>query len=569
MSTAPDPRHGRGARRTAALSLAALAATSSPAAAGEPVDLDVVNLIRDEGLNRSQVVDTMEYLTDVLGARLSGSPEMKAANEWTAAKLEEWGLENVELDPFEFGRGWSFSHAAVHMLAPHQVPLLALPKAWTPGTAGAVRGRAVRIEIEHQDDFDRYRGELRGKVVFLDERFDVKPPTDPFRRHSDKDLAELGHFPIPDHAPTVQRLIRARQWRLRRDMYRFLGDEGVLAAVNVSSRDAGLVRVMGYTYRPGQAPSFPVLVMAVEHYNQILRLLGRGIEVELELDLRARFHDDDGGRAYNTVGEIPGHGRKPEIVMAGAHLDSWHGSTGGVDNAAGCAVMMEAVRILKAIDADVERTVRVALWSGEEQGLHGSREYVYEHFASRPEHPDPEQREMPRFLREPRWTWPITTLPDYDRFSVYFNLDNGSGKVRGVYAEENAAARPIFDAWLRPFADLGAGTETLRPTGGTDHRSFQAVGLPGFQFIQDPLDYRFRLHHTNIDGFDHIQAEDLKQASVIVASFLYHAATREERFPRKPMPQEPDARARDKRARDLDEARRKHQREQRKQRLPD
>ena len=284
--------------RTAVFALA-LTSLTSVAIAGEPVDLDVVSRIRDEGLNRSQVLDTLEYMTDVLGPRLSGSPEMKAANEWTAEKLREWGLTNVDIEAYEFGRGWSFSHTSVHMLSPQALPLIALPKAWSPGTDGPERGRVVLIEIETEADLERYRGKLSGRIVFLDEKFDVKPPKEPFKRHSKKKLSELTEFAIPDHAPTVRRLIRRRQWLLKKKMYEFLGNEGVIAAINVSSRDAGLVRVMGYTYKPGQAPSFPVLVMAVEHYNQILRLLARGTEVELELDIRARFHDGDNA-SHNT-----------------------------------------------------------------------------------------------------------------------------------------------------------------------------------------------------------------------------------------------------------------------------
>jgi carboxypeptidase Q len=275
--------------------------------------------------------------------------------------------------------------------------------------------------------------------------------------------------------------------------------------------------------------------MAAEHYNRICRLLDRKLEVEMEIDVKARFHEDD-LLAYNTVAEIPGSDKRPELVMVGAHLDSWHSGTGATDNGAGSVVAMEAMRILRAIGVKPRRTIRIGLWTGEEQGLLGSRGYVGEHFGSRPEPTDPIEKALPRSLRQ--GVGPLTIKPEHARFSVYFNLDNGTGKVRGVYTQQNASAAPIFEAWLKPFADLGATTVTERNTGGTDHQSFDAVGLPGFQFIQDEADYATRTHHTNMDVYDRLQKEDMMQASAIMASFVYHAAMREERFPRKPMPRD-------------------------------
>jgi Zn-dependent M28 family amino/carboxypeptidase len=275
------------------------------------------------------------------------------------------------------------------------------------------------------------------------------------------------------------------------------------------------------------------VVLIPEDYNRILRLLERGPEVELEVDVDAAFLDGD-PTANNTVAEIPGTGAAGEVVMVGAHLDSWHGGTGATDNAAGCAVAMEAVRILRALAVAPRRTIRIALWSGEEQGLLGSAAYVAEHFASRPEPEDPAERELPPGLRQN--PGPLTVKPDHTRLTAYFNLDNGGGRIRGVYTQENVAVEPIFTAWLAPFRDLGAGTVTARNTRGTDHQSFDRVGLPGFQFVQDGLDYTSRTHHTVADGYDHLVRDDLIQASVVLASFLYHAAMRPEMLPRKPLP---------------------------------
>jgi carboxypeptidase Q len=317
----------------------------------------------------------------------------------------------------------------------------------------------------------------------------------------------------------------------------FLASEGALATVEISSRDGALIRVMGYTYAPEDTPKLPRLVMMAEHYNHILRLVESGRPVTLALDVAAKFHDED-TKGYNVIAEIPGSDKASELVMAGGHYDSWHAGTGASDNGAGVVVVMEAMRILKQLDLKPRRTIRMALWAGEEQGLIGSNAYVSEHFASRPVPKDPEQKHLPPDLRDP--TWPIKTKSDFKKLSVYFNLDNGSGKIRGLYTEDNAAVKPIFDAWFAPFHDLGADTDTLRGTGGTDHLSFDEVGLPGFQFIQDKLDYMTRLHHTNIDTIDHVQPDDLKQAAVILASFLYNAAMRDEMIPRKPMPRGPD-----------------------------
>lgn len=555
-----------------------LAVLTTPAVAdpgAETVDWEVVNRIRDEGFARSQVMETARHLTEEIGPRLTGSPAMKEANEWTRDRLASWGLANAEVEPWgEFGRGWSFDRAAVHLVEPFAMPLVALPEAWTPGTAGPVRGEVVRVSIESVDDLDAYRGRLAGKVLLLDEARPLRDWDEAvLHRYDAEELEGLAGFEIPGEEERNRRNWRAR-WELRQALPDFLDEEGVVATIEVSSRDAGLVRVGGGGSRePDESPGVPGLVMAVEHYNRLARLApvaerneleeaaadsesqntGGGeaeptqevpdetpIEPEepapvVEIDVAARFHDDD-LQGYNTFADLPGTDRAGGLVMAGAHLDSWHGATGATDNAAGTAIVMEAVRILAAIDARPRRTIRVALWSGEEQGLLGSREWVRANLASRPE--DPEQEDLPRFLREE--TGPLALHALHDEVSAYFNLDNGGGRIRGIYTQGNAAVAPIFEAWLRPFHDLGATTVTNNDTGATDHVPFDAVGVPGFQFIQDGMDYFSLTHHTNADTYDHLSREDLAQASVVLASFLYHAAMRDEPLPRKPLPPDPE-----------------------------
>jgi carboxypeptidase Q len=522
-----------------ALALLAFVPLSSPSdlGAAEPVDLEMVTRIRDEGLHRSQVLEIVSHLTDGIGPRLTGSPQLKEANEWTRKKLEDWGLANAHLEAYPFGRGWSFSKSAVRMVVPREVPLSALPKAWAPGTDGPVRGAAMRADIESEKDLEQLNGKLAGKILFLDPIEELEESERTGLRYSREELDELFQFEIEREREGSWRRRALERWKLRRATAELFTMEGVVATVEASSRGNGIVRVTsGGTWEPGENPGVPALVMAREHYNKIVRMLDAGRPVELEIDVAARFHDED-PRAYNTVAEIPGTDKREEIVMAGAHLDSWHGATGATDNAAGVAVVMEAVRILKTLGVKPRRTIRVALWTGEEQGYFGSLAHLKKHFATRPEPQDPEQRKLPERLRED--TWPLQLKPDHARLSAYFNLDNGTGRIRGIYAEENAAVRPIFEAWLAPFSDLGAGTVTLRRTGGTDHVPFNRVGLPGFQFIQDEMDYDSRTHHTHLDDLDHIRGDDLKQASVILASFLYHAAMRPELLPRKPLPQKP------------------------------
>jgi hypothetical protein len=539
----------------------------SVAGAEEPVDLDMVTRIRDEGFRRSQVMDTVRHLTDEIGPRITGSPAAKEANEWTLARLGEWGLENGHLESYEFGRGWSFERCSVHMISPRKAPLLALPAAWSPGTDGPVRGEAFRMKAEKVEDLEKYEGRLAGKIVFVDEARGYDPNrsinSKVFHRFDEDELSEVAEYEIPDGGPSPWRKEYRKRWELRRALNEMLVAEGAVALVEISSRDNGIVRVTGMPLLdPADPTGVTTLGMAAEHYNWILRLLESrggdtggpedaepadeeaaakgpgGLEdpVVLEIDVRASFHEDD-LNGYNTIAEIPGRKGNDEVVIAGAHLDAWHAGAGATDNAAGCAVVMEAARILEALGVEPRRTIRIALWTGEEVGFYGSQAYVREHFATRPEPTDPGQLKLPPVLRET--LWPLTLKPDHAKVAGYFNYDNGSGKIRGIYAEENAGVVPIFEAWLEPFEDLGAGEVTSKKTGGTDHVPFDRVGLSGFQFIQDRLEYGTRTHHTNLDVYDHLQADDLKQSAVILASFLYHAAMRDEMLPRKPVPRKP------------------------------
>ena len=526
-----------------ALATAALVAGPAPA---QPADLDMVNRIRAEAIERSQVMAIARELTDRIGPRLTGSPAMKRANEWTRDEMAGWGLARPRLEPFEFGEGWSYSKVQVRMVAPEAKPLAALPKGWTVGTAGAVRGEAVRVTLAKPEDLEEQKGKLAGKVVLLDgargeSEAETRPGpmrTDDFERWNPERLAELVEIDLREPRGDSWRARARKRVGFSKQLAEFLAAEGVVATIELSSRDHGIVRVGGEAAnRDASRPrGVPGLVMAAEPYQRLLRLLEDGARVELELDVETAFHGED-PKAYNTLAEIPGTDKRGELVMAGAHLDSWHAGTGATDNAAGVAVVMEAVRILKAIGAKPRRTIRVALWGGEEQGLLGSRDYVERNVASRPETTDPEELKLPKGLREE--TWPLTPKPEHSKISAYFNLDNGGGRIRGIYTQGNVAVAPIFASWLAPLEDLGATTVTNESTGSTDHVPFDRVGVPAFQFIQDPLDYNGRVHHSSVDTYDHMKMADLKQATIVMATFLWQAANREELLPRKPFPTEP------------------------------
>jgi hypothetical protein len=488
----------------------------------EKVDLDAIYKIKDEGLNRSQVMDTLSYLTDVYGARLTGSPQIKAAAEWTKKKLTEWELVNVNLETWgPFGRGWTnerFSASAISPSVGFQV--IAYPKAWTPGTNGPVEADVMVAVVNNEQDIDKFRGQLRGKFAMIAAMPDVQAQFQaPGRRYTDEELLTLSNqqVQLQRGGGPGQRGggggANAQNFNARRQ--KFFLDEGVVATIEPGQGSGGTVFVQGGGGRNLTDPPVPAqVVMSVEQYGRIWRMLERKVPVRLEMDIRNKFLDDD-LNAFNIVAEIPGADKADELVMLGAHFDSWHTGTGATDNAAGSAVMMEAMRILKATGLRMRRTVRLALWTGEEEGILGSRAYVTKHFADRTD---------------------MKLKPDHSKFSAYFNVDNGTGAIRGVYLQGNEAVAPIFQAWMEPFKNLGMTTLAIRNTGGTDHLSFDAVGLPGFQFIQDPIEYNSRTHHSNMDVYERIQAADLMKDAVIVASFAYHAANRDEKLPRKPLP---------------------------------
>ena len=503
----------------------------------EKLDLETIGRIRNEEFHHSQVMDLASGLMDSIGERLTGSPNMKRANEWTRDKLTEMGLSNSHLESWgPFGRGWANQYVNARMTEPDITPLIVYAKAWTPGTNGAVTGKCVRVTIEKKEDFDKYRGKLAGMILLAGPDAEIKPITEaPYKRLSDEDLMKESEYEIPGERPQFRMADAMRRRQFQKDLNQFYADEKVLAVIDHSRGTAGGGTVFvqsGGSYRQGETTTVPQLTMATEQWARIARLLAQKKDVTLELNVTNTFYDDD-PMQYDTIAEIPGTDKKDEVVMLGAHLDSWHAGTGATDNGAGTIVMMEAVRILKALDIKPRRTIRIGLWSGEEEGLLGSQGYVEQHFGSRPRSSDPALKDSPTLLR--RDAGPVTPKPEQAKVSAYFNVDNGTGKIRGIYLQENAAVAPIFEQWMKPFKDLGMTTLSMRNTGGTDHLSFDAVGIPGFQFIQDPIEYDTRTHHSNMDVYDRLMPEDLKQISAIVASFVYDAAMRDQMLPRKPI----------------------------------
>jgi len=510
--------------------------------ATEAVDLDMVTKIRLEEFNNSKVMETASELMDRIGPRLTGSPQMKEANEWTKERLSGWGLANARLESWgPFGRGWTWEGCSVRMTAPTKTQLVAIPEAWTAGTSGPIRGAAARLNIKEVSELEGLKGHFGGKIVFVGEARDIGLREKPDSQRYDEERLEAEFlYEMPGGPPRYNRAEYAKRREIRKAVNKFLEDEKALAIVSPGRGDMGTFNVQGGgTWKKGDPQGLPSLSMEPEHFGRVARLLDRSVPVEIEMDVQAHFIEED-LMQWNTIAEIPGGDKKDEVVMLGAHLDSWHGATGATDNGAGSVVAMEAMRILKAVGVKPRRTIRIGLWSGEEQALYGSQAYVAQHFASRPE-PSAEEKEKPFYLRKK--TGPLTVKPEHAKLSAYFNLDNGSGKIRGIYCEDNAAVAPIFREWLAPFADLGATLVTLNRTGGTDHESFDDVGLPAFQFVQDELEYETRTHHTNMDLYERLQKNDLMQASAIMAAFAYNAAMREGMIPRKPMPKDEPAKA--------------------------
>jgi hypothetical protein len=518
--------------------LATVAATplSAPLAA-QAVDRDAVNRIIDEGTSQSEVMPIAEHLTDVIGSRLTNSPGMRQAEEWTQSKFREWGLKNVHKEGFEFGRGWSIVSSSVRMVTPRPIQLTAIPIAWTPGTNGTVTAPVIVAPISKEADFDRYRGQLAGKIVMVT-RPDTgsEPDRAPFRRLTQQELNDHDFFePAVNDPAAGDRRLKRLDFASKLDA--FLKSEGAVAMATMSSRDGKLLHGSGYLFGREETPAVPGVEIAAEDYRRLARLARVGQAPTLEVTSNVRFDDSD-VQAYNVLADIQGSDPKAGYVMAGAHLDSWAAGDGAADNAAGSAVVMEAARILSQMGVRPKRTIRFALWAGEEQGLLGSLAYIERHIATRAPAAGAPATGLARFYG---WNtrWPITKKPGYDQLAAYFNLDNGSGKIRGIYAENNPAAVPIFREWFAPFQAMGASTVAMRPTQSTDHYFFQSIGLQGFQFIQDPLDYGSRLHHTNVDTFDHLQGDDLRQASIIMASFLLNAANADKPLPKPPFPRQP------------------------------
>jgi hypothetical protein len=583
-------------------------APSSDAPAPVKAPTDPIEQIKDEGLNRSQVMKTLSYLTDVIGGRLTGSPNLKRANEWTREQFASWGLTNAHLEPWgPFGRGWSLKRFSAQIVEPQTIPLIAWPKAWSPGFSESVTGEVVYLDAKDEAELEKYAGKLKGAVVLISPPRELKAHFEPpGARMTESNLLRLanattslntigsritGGSGTTNTPPSASASQRASSFAAQAQASRrlpFAAKEGAALVVSPSfTGDGGTLFVSAATvpspYVPGtNTPTIPSrnspwqtnvalsrippqITLTAEDYNRLVRMIQQGVTPKMAVDLQVKFHEDD-LMAYNTVAEISGTDLKDEIVMLGAHMDSWHSGTGATDNGAGVAVCMEAVRILSTLNLQPRRTIRVGLWSGEEEGLLGSKAYVGSHFGKMVTNPPPDSvaaassngsdakeakgngngKEATSkgkskgggrggFAR-PSAPQKLETQPEYEKLSAYFNLDNGTGKVRGVYMQGNEAVRPIFRQWLAPFRDLGADTLSLATTGGTDHLSFDAIGLPGFQFIQDSIEYETRTHHSNMDVFDRIQADDLKQASVIMASFVYQAAMRDEKLPRKPRP---------------------------------
>jgi carboxypeptidase Q len=509
------------------LSLTLVCALSGVLLAQDAPDAAITQKIRDEGLNHSQIMKTAFYLTDVSGPRLSNSTNLKNAQNWAVNQLKSYGLTNTKLEPWgKFGKGWDVEKNYVAITVPYYHAIIAIPKAWTPGTNGPIKSEIVLIKADTTTNLDQYKGKLKGKIVIYDATsMTLAAGTTPdFLRYTDAQLDDMAKATAqaagaprrsPGGNPQMAAMLRTRAFRTK--LSAFLKDENVgLILSQARGTDGTVFTTNGASYADTAKAVAPELETSGEDYLRIVRLLKAGQKVEMEADIKTKFITND-LQGYNVVAEIAGTDKKlkDQVVMIGGHFDSWHGATGATDNAAGSAVMMEAMRILKAINFKPKRTIRIALWSSEEQGLFGSRNYVLNHFG------DPKT---------------MLLKPEQEKLSAYYNLDNGTGKIRGVFMQGNEAVAPIFKAWLEPFKDLGATTVTIRNTGSTDHVSFDAVGIPGFQFIQDPMDYFARTHHSNQDTYDRLVEDDLKQAATIVASFVYNTSQREQLMPRKELP---------------------------------
>ncbi len=519
----------------------------------EPLDTAAIAQIKADGFEHSHAMELLHTLSDVYGPRLNWSPEYRDAAEWAMKTLRAWGVENVHTENIgPVGRGWTLKRFTAQVLEPRAFPLIAWPKAWSPSTRGTVRGDVIYLDAKTDADLEKYHGKLKNAIVLAVEPIEIHPHfTADAERLSDADLMKLANAGPPMPRQRRGRYADTSFFRRYRERAlfnakkaEFCMKEGAAVILDAGRGDDGTLGVAQATvpqpppapgermgarvnaYDPDAPKILPQITLAAEHYNRLVRMLQAGEHVRMEIDLGVEFTEADS--SFNVIGEIPGTDLKDEVVLIGGHFDSWQAATGGTDNATGVTTVMETARILKTLGIRPRRTIRFALWGGEEQGLYGSRGYVSRHLAER------EGTAGAMMFGAP--AGPIRKLPEYDRFSVYLNYDNGAGRVRGIYLQGNEAARTIFRAWFTQFGDSLAQTISLSNTGGTDHQSFDAVGLPGFQFIQDPLDYDVRTHHTNMDFSDRVPEEDLKQSCVVMAVFAYNAAMRDAMFPRKPMP---------------------------------
>jgi len=515
----------------------------------EKVDTAAVARIKDEGLNRSQVMEILSYLTDVYGPRLTWSPEYREAARWAGGKLKEWGLADVHEDRFgPVGKGWTLKKFSANVLSPRAFPLIAYPKAWSPATKGTVRGPLVHLEAKTEEELSSYKGKLKNAFVLLSDPREVGAHwSAQATRLDDSSLLNLANAGEPGgrerrmrDSAAVSRFLKAMQLNAKK--IEFCVQEGVAVLLDAGRGDGGTIFVQqasvprapsslsdifsprSNAYDPDAPKILPQVSLAAEHYNRIIRMIQKGQKVQMEMNIEVEWTKQDSG--FSVIAEIPGTDLKDEVVMIGAHFDSWQAATGATDNATGSAVCMEAVRILQTLGMKPRRTIRIGLWGGEEQGIFGSREYVKKYFGDRDG-----QMVMGRSSGGE-----LKPKAGYETFSVYFNNDNGTGKVRGVYLQGNEEVRPIFREWLAALGDPTAQTLSLSNTGGTDHLPFDAIGLPGFQFIQDPIEYSSRTHHSNMDYYERAQEEDLKQASIVMAVFAYNAAMRDAKIPRKAGP---------------------------------
>jgi hypothetical protein len=528
--------------------------------AAEAIDLTMYARIREEGLKHSHVMQFGAALNEGIGPRLTGSPNMAKANAWTRDTLTKIGLENAHLEDWgEFGMGWQQINTWVRMVSPDPEPLWAQASPWSPATKGAggaqgpVSGEVVYLNLQDEKDLEKYKGKLGGKIVLLGSTRETPDITKPlFTRYTDAELKDMETYEAGGgrYAPGSPELAKAladyaKRNALRKAALKMMEGEGVLAILTPSrdSEDGGGTGIIfddngaalgRDTQKKENAVTIPNAVMMIEHYNRLARMVEAGVPVTVEINIETKFTGDH-EHGFDTVAEIPGTDPKlkDQVVMVGGHLDSWISGTGATDNGAGSIVAMEAVRILKALDIKPKRTIRIALWSGEEEGLFGSVGYVAQHFGTFAEPAEKQPDALPSFMRA---KGKFTPTKEWETLDAYYNLDNGTGKVRGVYTQENWAIAPIFKQWIAPLADLGVTTISYRNTGGTDHLSFDAVGLPGFQFIQDPMDYETRTHHSDMDTYDRLHPADLAQAAVVEAIFLYNTSEREEMMPRKPFP---------------------------------